>query len=68
MPICEENKEMAFDEIKAIHVIPRRLIGSHRTYLAIDISVQFFKGFANMKIFKFQLQIITLNLNSMQRT
>jgi hypothetical protein len=28
MPICEEKKEMAFDEIKAIHIITRRLIGS----------------------------------------
>jgi hypothetical protein len=38
MPICEKNREMAFDKIKAIHIIPKRLIKSHITYLAIDIS------------------------------
>jgi hypothetical protein len=67
MPSCEESSEMAFDEIKAIHIIPRKLTGSHRTYLAIDISVKFFKGLASTKLLKFQLQLITLNLNSMQK-
>jgi hypothetical protein len=56
------------DEIKAIHIIPRKLIGRHRTYLAIDISVKFLKGLASTKLLKFQLQLIALNLNSMQRT
>lgn len=63
MLICEESREMTFDEIKAIHIISKRLIGSHKTYLAIDFSFQFFKGFASMKILKFQLHIITHNMN-----
>jgi hypothetical protein len=46
----------------------RKLTGSHLTYLAINISIKFFKGLASTKLLKFQLQLIALNLNSMHRT